>query len=212
MIGASSMVRKGEYLERAVVIPHGDGTLDGLYHRGRRGPGVVFACPHPDHGSFELPLIAELAWAVTRAGHPTLRFNYPGVGGSPGTFSEDAARDALDSAMEHLALSDERESIAAIAVGWGGTLVARAAEASRLASLVLVQPPASVWPMLSSYDGAVRAVFAAGDPAPARSAAAQAATACRNATVDVVPLADSSFRIGLVAVGQLVVETLENTR
>ncbi|MCK6552090.1 alpha/beta hydrolase, partial [Myxococcota bacterium] len=72
------MVRRGEYLERAVVVPGAAAPIEGLFHRGSKAPPAVFAPPHPSAGSMEAPVVAELAWAVTRAGHATLRFNYPG--------------------------------------------------------------------------------------------------------------------------------------
>ena len=80
------MVTKGQFLERAVAIVAEDGlVLDGLSHRGRRGPACVVAAPHPAlGGSMTVPAINELAWALTRAGHATLRFDYRGVGGSQG--------------------------------------------------------------------------------------------------------------------------------
>src|SRR3954466_7265194 len=78
------MVLPGQYLERSVVI----GDLDALYHRGRRDPPCVIASPHPAMGgSMVSPVIAELAWALSRAGHATMRFNYRGVGASHGVTS-----------------------------------------------------------------------------------------------------------------------------
>jgi len=53
------------------------GELDALYHRGTREPPCVIAAPHPAlGGSMRSPVVAELAWALTRAGHPTMRFDY----------------------------------------------------------------------------------------------------------------------------------------
>ncbi len=80
------MVAPGQFLERSVAIrTEGDLVLDGLYHRGVRGPACVIAAPHPAlGGSMTVPVINELAWALTRAGHPTLRFDYRGVGASQG--------------------------------------------------------------------------------------------------------------------------------
>ena len=71
------MVLPGQYLERSLVV----GELDALYHRGSRNPPCALASPHPAMGgSMTAPAIAELAWALTRAGHATMRFNYRGVG------------------------------------------------------------------------------------------------------------------------------------
>ena len=73
------MVLAGQFLERSVVV----GDLDALYHRGTRDPPCAIAAPHPALGGSMLsPVVAELAWALTRAGHPTTRFDYRGVGAS----------------------------------------------------------------------------------------------------------------------------------
>src|SRR5688500_17664222 len=104
------MVRRGEYLERAVVIPGRSGTLEGLFHRGAKAPALLIASAHPfDGGSMESPIIAELAWAATRNGHATLRFNYRGVGASEGAFgdADDSLADAIEAA-EQLRTSVER--------------------------------------------------------------------------------------------------------
>src|SRR5881394_2173495 len=81
------MVLAGQYLERSVVI----GDLDALYHRGKREPPCAIASPHPVlGGSMIAPVIAEMAWALTRAGHATMRFNYRGVGASRGISRHEA--------------------------------------------------------------------------------------------------------------------------
>src|SRR2546422_11402357 len=86
------MVLSGQYLERSVVV----GELDALYHRGTREPPCVIAAPHPALGGSMLsPVVAELAWALTRAGHPTMRFDYRGVGASRGASRPVAGRGDL---------------------------------------------------------------------------------------------------------------------
>jgi alpha/beta superfamily hydrolase len=83
------VVLPGQFLERPVVVPAADGSrLDALYHRGVRAPACVLASPHPAlGGSMTAPVLNELAWALARAGHPTLRFDYRGVGASQGRSS-----------------------------------------------------------------------------------------------------------------------------
>jgi alpha/beta superfamily hydrolase len=139
------VVRKGEYLERAVVIPS-EPPLEGLFHRGSRAPGLLIAPPHPlSGGSMESTLIAELAWAVTRAGHPTLRFNYRGVGASGGEFDEASAYDDLLKAAHHLRVSLAGQEtvlppIAALGVGMGARLVVRMSAELEVAPIVLISP------------------------------------------------------------------------
>lgn len=69
-----------------VVFPAGsDLLLEGLYHKGNRGPMIVVAGPHPRYGgSMDSPPVAEIAFGAAREKHPTLRFNYRGVGASQG--------------------------------------------------------------------------------------------------------------------------------
>ncbi len=163
----------------------------------------------------ELPIIAEIAWAVTRAGHATLRFDYPGVGGSPGSFDEDGAVDAFCSAHRHLGLSvgqgDESMApgVAVVAVGWGAQVAAAGAATVSVDRMILVQPPTSIWPRLDTFEGPVLAVLAAADPPDVRAAASQGAADRSNGAVEVIAHADAAFRSGLVSLGQLVVKTLK---
>ena len=202
------MVRRGEYLERAVVVPHGDAPLDGLYHRGTATPPLLVVPPHPDRGSMEIPVIAELAWAAARAGRATLRFNYPGVGGSPGEFTFEAAVSAVASAAGHLKLSASNPDggLAAAAVGWGAGAVIGSGVS--VEPLVLIQPPASVWSSVASWGGEICAVLAEGDGEAALEAARAGAARCPAARVTFVKGADAGFSAGLVALGRSVVETL----
>src|SRR5262245_41829259 len=98
------MVRRGEYLERAVVLEGEVGPIEGLYHRGSKRPPMLILPGDPlDGGSMEVAMIAELAYQVTRRGHPTLRINYRGVGASGGKFEgiDGAHADAIR-AVDHL--------------------------------------------------------------------------------------------------------------
>ena len=213
IVDRSKMVRKGEYLERAVVVPHGDSSLDALYHRGTERPSVLIVPPHPDEGSMEVPAVAEIAWALARAGHPTLRFNYPGVAGSPGAFSAAEASAAVAAASVHLqlcAVSKERPSVEAdplwLTVGGGAIIAAPRMDEAR--SLMMVGPPLDVWPLLKSLPNGIRAVIAECDVN--REPAVEAAQQCANARIRVVVGAEPSFQKGLVELGRAVVETLKD--
>ena len=100
------MVMKGQYLERPTLIPLANGlVLEGVSHRGEKRPGLLVLPPPPLEGSgMDHVVGAELAYAVSHAGFPTLRFNYRGVGGSQG---EPSRRDRKSTRLNssHLRLS-----------------------------------------------------------------------------------------------------------
>ena len=78
------MVTKGQYLERPTLVPVKGVTLEALWHRGGRAPPLLIIPPLPGEGSMDHAAAAELAWAAARAGFPSLRFNFRGVGASQG--------------------------------------------------------------------------------------------------------------------------------
>jgi alpha/beta superfamily hydrolase len=120
------MVLEGQFLERSVVVQSRGLSIDALYHRGKRGPPCAIASPHPAMGgSMSVPAIAELAWALTRAGFPTMRFDYRGVGASQGKSRHAAGEgrigDLSDEVADLLACVDQllnsTKASAACAVG-----------------------------------------------------------------------------------------------
>lgn len=120
------MARPGQYLERPTVIPGAAGPIEGLFHDGPKAPSVVVAPPDPmDGGSMEVTVVAELAWAITRGGHATLRFNYRGVGASAGRYEATTASADLDAAEAHLreGRSEPEAPIGLCGVGLGADLV-----------------------------------------------------------------------------------------
>lgn len=103
------MVSKGQFLERPTLIPVAGGVvLEGLSHRGGQAPLVMVIPPPPFEGSgMDHVVGAEVAFAVTQHGHPCLRFNFQGIGGSQGPRSNSPevwlgdARAALTVAKEN---------------------------------------------------------------------------------------------------------------
>ncbi len=205
------MVRKGEYLERAVVIPGASKALEGLFHRGHLSPSVVIAAPHPKRGgSMEGPVIAELAWALTRAGHATLRFNYPGIGASAGVFSEAEAAEALAPVVQHLRECTPQREIVGVGVGYGGRLLLQQARSLSFEQVLWVAPEVEDLEVsLNGYTGGIRMLVAQGE-IPERSAALkQWAQAWPRARYVGVPGADPRYLQGLVALGQVACELVQ---
>ena len=58
-------------------------VLEGVWQNGDRG--AVVAPPHPLYGgSFDNPVVNEIAYALHRLGQASLRVHWRGVGASPG--------------------------------------------------------------------------------------------------------------------------------
>ena len=213
------MVLKGQYLERMAVIDAGDVTLEGLYHRGEADPPVVLAPPHPRFGgSMDAPVVAEVAWAVTRAGHATLRFNYRGVGASQGTRSSE--RDAVDlgAAIRHLEETAGASHVALVGYSYGAVVAAEAAASRRdVVALILISPPTAAFdlaPLLAAAcarSGGQRSgllVTGARDAIAPPEAVLGLAEAAGGLPVKVVPEADHAFVRGLPALGRLCTDFL----
>jgi uncharacterized protein len=146
------MVQHGQFLERSVVVKSGDLSLDGLYHRGRRAPPCAIASPHPAvGGSMTVPAVAELAWALTRAGFPTLRFDYRGVGASQGRSRhsagaarvEDVSDELADlrAAVEQLVQTTRAAGACVVGYSFGAAVALAAAQDDAVERVVLVAPP-----------------------------------------------------------------------
>jgi len=72
-----------------VEVPGPMGPLEGLWADPGRGlPPAVICHPHPAHGgSMHSKVVHTVHRVLDHAGHPTLRFNFRGVGTSAGSYS-----------------------------------------------------------------------------------------------------------------------------
>lgn len=195
------MVLAGQYLERPAVIAAGDVALEGLYHRGARAPALlVCAAPGPG-GGMDAPCAAELAWAAARAGHPSLRFQYRGVGASTGL--ADAAYLFRDAEAALLHLAETTRASAAVAALGAADEVARALAAARpdLEAVILIAPPR---PLLAPAPRRCLVLLpeVGGPLGPEGIARTRAA----GAQVEVIAGADASFRSGISALGRAAIE------
>ena len=72
-----------------VTCPGPEGGLEALWSDPGRGlPAAVISHPHPAHGgSMHSKVVHTVYRVLEEAGHPTLRFNFRGVGRSDGAYS-----------------------------------------------------------------------------------------------------------------------------
>ncbi|MHA7630055.1 serine aminopeptidase domain-containing protein [Corallococcus sp. M7] len=139
------MVQKGQFLERSTLIPVGsDGTvMEGTVHRGQKSPPLLILPPRPEEGGgMDHVVAAELAFAVARAGFPTLRFNHRGVGASQGVRGTGGALVEDAEAAMRVALENAGTTALAVASLHGGDRVALALQERHPAvgGLCLVAP------------------------------------------------------------------------
>jgi alpha/beta superfamily hydrolase len=209
----------GRLQERMVTIARRDvpaETLEGIFLAAAPGVerGAVLAPPHPLYGgSLESPVLTELAWACTKAGLASLRFNWRGVGASAGEPSGRAADADADygSALDHLAETVAGPLLAG-GYSFGSAAALRAARASaRIERLLLVAPPpALIEPVAIAGSGRCTLVLVGeyDTIAPARELAA----ACERAPqveLHVIPHADHFFLEGLAEIARLAAAWLE---
>jgi alpha/beta superfamily hydrolase len=211
------MVLAGQYLERSVVV----GELDALYHRGTREPPCAIAAPHPAMGGSMLsPVVAELAWALTRAGHPTLRFDYRGVGASRGVSRHPAGslriaglqeevQDLL-TIGEHLIATAGMPSACVVGYSFGAAVALEAAQDARIGRLVLIAPPTQLYDFsaLSGVRKPLLVVCAHDDSFCDRAVLRLP----EDSRLEVIPHADHFFARGLTQLGKTVAGWLRGDR
>ncbi|GMU59733.1 MAG: hypothetical protein AMXMBFR34_14960 [Myxococcaceae bacterium] len=206
------MVLKGQFLERPTLIPVGSAlVLEGLSHRGEKRPGLLVLSPPPVEGSgMDHVVSAELAFAASHAGHPTLRFNYRGVGGSQGQPSRQVEA-LLDDALAALELAMENaggEAVVVASLGASDAVAFKLASQVTLAGLALVSPSVLLPEDLAALPRlATAVVLAEADPGQDRGRWATALEA-REGLLTVVPGATRAYQRNLPMVGKAVVGLL----
>jgi uncharacterized protein len=202
------------FLERMTVIPLGTDVLEGLYHSGQRSPAAVIVPPHPElGGSMDAPVCIELSWAISRAGHPTLRFNFRGVGASTGERSADL-RNAEDvvAAIDQLVATVGPPRVCLAGYSFGAYVAADVAGRDpRVSHLVLVAPPTRShridWSALAARGLHWTVIFAEHDlHCDQTQTSAEVLAAGGDAYL--VPAADHHFVRGLSEVGRVAAEAI----
>ena len=129
-------------------LPCGDGHIFGWYHEAHdapRGDAVAVICP-PAGSEYTRShrSLRHLADRLAAAGIPALRFDYPGVGDSPGNDLDPdrigAWRAGIAAAIAHARAASGRERVHVIGVRLGATLAALEAGEVPIDRLVLWNP------------------------------------------------------------------------
>ncbi len=192
------MVSPGQFLERPTLIPVGKHVMEGVSHRGRLSPLLLVLSPPPHEGGGMDHIVgAELAFAASHAGFPTLRFNYRGVGASQGTRGADLLEDAL-AALE-VATDNARGGPVLVASINGADAIALKLLALKpdLVPAVCLISPSTSGP--NDWSEPVWVVVGEHEAAQSKGGVAH---------VDIIPSADRTFQRGLPMVGKAVVACL----
>jgi uncharacterized protein len=179
-------------------------ALEGLFIAGETpaSGGAGIAPPHPLYGgSMDSPVVSELAWACTKAGIASLRFNWRGVGASTGEPSGDLGVGAADfgAALVQMARTVSGPLLAAGYSFGAGAALRAAAEQPRITRLLLVAPPPSLLDASALGSGDREVLILAGErdslaPADALAELAESAPRARLARL---AEADHFFAVGL---------------
>ena len=218
------MVGRGEVLERMTLLEGAEGPLEALFQPGagiRTGIPVVFAPPHPRlAGSMDSPVLGELAWSLGRRGHPTLRFNYRGVGASAGVIDlpplpSDHAHSLsglvadLSTAVEHHLATCGAARCVVVGYSVGAWVAAELAlHHPAVVQVVLIAPPTSVVTRTRGVElaatGMPVAVLVGSEDAVASAAAVD--ERLRPLRCQVIPGANHGFVRGLPLLARAVLE------
>jgi alpha/beta superfamily hydrolase len=193
------------------------GSLEGIFVAGAAGSdrGATVAPPHPLYGgSIESPVLNEIAYACTKTGTASLRFNWRGVGASTGVPSGDVEDADLDyrAALTHMG-ETVVGPIVACGYSFGAAAAARVAiDDRRVDRLILVAPPPAMLPP-GSFERLARPVLvlvgendSLVEPASLRKLTAAAG----GVQLEVIPMADHFFGAGLADLSRLAASWLES--
>lgn len=206
----------------------GDGAvLEALFHRGSVGPAVVIAPGVPGGGgSMEGSVVTELTWAIARAGHSTIRFNFRGVGASTGELDvaslvdgEPASPRTLSTMAADLgeAIRRQRENsddgpVAVVAFAFGVEVSLSLDLDEALARQVLVAPRAESFAVWSEAIARRREPVAVILPRGHLEDAQVDALEARGVDVRVVEGTDARLTRGLPGLGRAVASILTDER
>lgn len=196
------MVLRGQFLERPTLIPCGKHTLEGLWHRGAKAPAALLIPPLPGDGSMDAAALNELAFTFSRAGHPSLRFNFGGIGASQGSSKTLAAQEKdARAAAKILRESAGFDELFVVGFRSGARIAVRLAEGASRVALVAPPDDLDLQPLL---DTTTEALFAIAEADPARARWGQHCARVGD-RLEVVESADLAWNRGLPQLAKAVV-------
>ncbi len=199
------MVVKGQFLERPTLIPTEHGlVLEGISHRGTKRPLLLVLPPTPNEGGgMDHVVSAELVYAAAHAGHPTLRFNYRGVGASQGS-REATPKTLMQDAWAAYALAvDNADGGTPVIASLGGSdaVAWQLSKDHPVAGLLFINPSLVGPDDIAQSPFEVSAVLAELDATQPRAEWA-AVLETRGQVLTVVPGADRGYQRNLLMVGK----------
>lgn len=184
-----------------VTVPvEGEGlVLEGVWQKGDRG--AVVAPPHPLYGgSFENPVVNEIAYGLYRLGYGSLRFNWRGVGASQGvaTGSSGAAERDYRAALDHVVATLGAPVVAAGYSFGAATALRCALRDERVSRLLLVAPPIDMIKQLdvAGFRGPIHVLAGVDDEIVRPESLAEFFGPHDNARVELIPDTDHFFAQG----------------
>jgi alpha/beta superfamily hydrolase len=190
--------------------------LEGIFVAGAAGSnrGAVVAPPHPLYGgSIESPVLNEIAYACSRTGIASLRFNWRGVGASTGVPSGDAADAEADyrAALTHMGETVDGPIVACGYSFGAAAAVCATLDDPRVDRLVLVAPPPAMLPAGAFAELARPALVLVGecDSLVEPDRLRELTEGVGGAQLEVIPLADHFFGAGLADLSRLAAAWLD---
>jgi len=202
------MVSKGQFSERPTLIPSGPVVLEGLWHRGDRKPPLLLSPPLPaEGGGMDHVVAAEVAWAAAMAGHPSIRFNFRGVGASQGrTEGLSSCAEDLKAAADLLAENTGCAQVAQLFIGGAGKVALE--RLHRAMGICLVSPVELDLERLARLELPLLVICGEADRRSPRGALARAVFTA-GGRLEEVSSADAAFLRNLSEVGRTVVAWLK---
>ncbi len=157
-------------------------------------------------------LAAELAFAAAAVGHPTLRFNFSGVGASQGSRST-LALDWLDDVNSALALAADNVSGAqtvVVALQASALLALSLEQDTRVAGIALVNPTLLTAADLPALPSAKPLLLVVAESEAQRQATVCGAVRARDGQVEVVLESTRTFQRNLPLVGKALQRMLKS--